>query len=110
SRQGTQNITYLTDQTVGIPVAHQNIAWCLFQKCTHLRLSAPDRYIQCFGCEDAAGAGLADAQIVGEHYLIIVNILRLRTTQLDRQQGDEPPVQPAVESIPDILLLYIRSR
>src|SRR5690606_19197032 len=70
-----------------------------FQKCTHLRLSAPDRYIQCFGCEDDAGAGLAEAQIVGEHYLIIVNILRLRTTQLDRQQGDAPPGQPAGESM-----------
>ena len=63
--------------------------------------TALDRQVQALGGENHPRARPVETQVLGEHHLIVIAEVRCRAAQLDGQDRNPPPRQPAGDAVND---------
>ncbi len=71
------------------------------EKALQLLGAALDRQLQAIGGEDHPGAWSGKTQVLGKHHPIVFAVVRFGATQLDGQDRNAPPGQPASDPMDD---------
>ncbi|KIR21017.1 hypothetical protein PFLU3_34930 [Pseudomonas fluorescens] len=88
-------------KALGVAILDQNIGRRMGQETLELLRAALDRQVQAVRRKDHASTGSIKAQVVGKHHLVIVTEVRLRTAQLNGEDGDSTPCQPTGNPVHD---------
>lgn len=88
-------------QALRIAIADQDVGRRAEQEASQLPLVAADRQSQAVGIEQQAAEGTGETQVVAEHHPVVLDVVRLRTAQVDGQDRDAPADQPAGQAMGD---------
>ncbi len=100
-RQLPQIVLDAAGQALRVAVLDQNVRRRMGQETLELFGAALDRRIQAIGGENHPRAWTVESQVFGKHHLVVVAEVRLRAAQLDGQDRNPPPRQPAGHAMHD---------
>ncbi|MCY1350481.1 hypothetical protein D9M69_367150 [compost metagenome] len=86
-------------QALRVAVAHQDVRRQAGKETLEVTRRTPHRQFQAVGVEQQAALWAGKAQIGAEHHPVVLDVVRHCATQVDAEDGNAPPGQPAHQAV-----------